>query len=150
MGCKRSRVQIPAARPIIPCPNFIDFLHPTALPVFKGGARRAELQRSYAEYRQTTDEYRSIVLNAFREVEDSLSRLRYLSGEEGKRHEATTAALQTQQLQMQLYTSDLTNYLDVVIAQVTALEARLAEVEVQTARLEGAAGMVDLLAADGM
>lgn len=117
----------------------------TALPVFKGGARRAELQRSYAEYRQTTDEYRSIVLNAFREVENSLSRLRYLSGQEQKRHEATTAATQTQQLQMQLYTGDLTNYLDVVVAQVTALEARLAEVEVQTARLEGAVGMVRAL-----
>ncbi len=117
----------------------------TAVPIFKGGARRAELQRSYAEYRQTTDEYRSIVLNAFREVENSLSRLRYLSGEESKRHEATAAALQTQDLQMQLYTGDLTNYLDVVVAQVTALEARLAEVEVQTARLEGSVGMVRAL-----
>ncbi|MDE1178196.1 MAG: efflux transporter outer membrane subunit [Edaphobacter sp.] len=113
-----------------------------ALPLFEGGERRAELQRSYAEYRQTTDEYRSTVLNAFREVEDSLSRLRYLSGEEQKRQEATTAALQTQKMQMQLYTGDLTNYLDVVVAQIAALDARLSAVEVQTARFEGAVGMV--------
>jgi len=113
-----------------------------ALPLFQGGERRAELQRSYAEYRQTTDEYRSTVLNAFREVEDSLSRLRYLSGEEQKREEASTAALQTQKMQMQLYTGDLTNYLDVVVAQIAALDARLATVEVQTARLEGAVRMV--------
>jgi NodT family efflux transporter outer membrane factor (OMF) lipoprotein len=112
------------------------------LPVFQGGARRAEMQRSYSAYRQTTDEYRSTVLNAFREVEDSLTRLRYLQGEQGKRHDATVAALQTQKMQMQLYTGDVTNYLDVVVAQVAALDARLAEVEVQTARLQGAVGMV--------
>ncbi|WP_263408997.1 efflux transporter outer membrane subunit [Terriglobus tenax] len=116
-----------------------------ALPLFQGGARRAELQRSYSEYRQTTDEYRSVVLNAFREVEDSLSRLRYLQGEEEKRHEAMTAAVQTQTMQMQLYTGDLTSYLDVVMAQISALDARLFEVEVQTARLEGAVGMVRAL-----
>lgn len=115
------------------------------LPLFQGGARRAELQRSYAEYRQTTDEYRAVVLNAFREVEDSLSRLRYLQGEEEKRHESTTAALQTQSMQMQLYTGDLTSYLEVVTAQISALEARLSEIEVQTARLEGAVGMVRAL-----
>jgi len=113
-----------------------------ALPIFQGGARRAELQRSYAEYRETSDEYRSTVLNAFREVEDSLSRVRYLSGEMDKRHEATTAAIQTQKMQMQLYTGDLTNYLDVVVAQISALDARLSETEVQTARLEAAVGMV--------
>lgn len=116
-----------------------------ALPLFEGGERRAELQRSYAEYRETTDEYRSTVLNAFREVEDSLTRLRYLSGEEQKRHEASVAAVQTQQMQMQLYTGDLTNYLDVVVAQISALDARLSTVEVQTARLEGAVGMIRAL-----
>lgn len=112
------------------------------LPGFQGGARRAEFQRAKAEYRQTTDQYRAVVLNAFREVENGLSRLRYLSGEVEKRNEATTAAVQTQQLQMQLYTGDLTNYLDVVVAQITALEARLAEVEAQTARLEAAVNMI--------
>lgn len=116
-----------------------------ALPIFQGGARRAELQRSYAEYRETTDEYRAVVLSAFREVEDSLSRIRYLQGEEDKRHEATTEALQTQKMQMQLYTGDLTNYLDVVVAQISALDSRLSEAEVQTARLEGAVGMVRAL-----
>ena len=39
----------------------------------------------------------------------------------------------------------LTNYLDVVVAQVTALDARLAEVEVQFANLEGAVGLVRAL-----
>ncbi|MDE1154745.1 MAG: efflux transporter outer membrane subunit [Acidobacteriaceae bacterium] len=116
-----------------------------ALPLFEGGERRADLQRSHAEYRQATDEYRSTVLNAFREVEDSLSRLRYLSGEEQKRHLATQAALQTQQMQMQLYTGDLTSYLEVVTAQIAALDSHLAEVEVQTDRLEGAVSMIRAL-----
>ena len=112
------------------------------IPLFRGGALRAELQRTYAEYRQTSDEYRSVVLNGLREVENSLATLRYLSGEEQKRHEATTAAVQTQDLQMQLYVGDLTSYLDVVFAQITALDARLSEVEVQTSELEGAVGLI--------
>jgi outer membrane protein TolC len=48
-------------------------------------------------------------------------------------------------MQMQLYTGDVTNYLDVVVAQIAALDARLAEVEVQTARLQGAVGMARAL-----
>ena len=36
-----------------------------ALPVFQGGYRRAQLQRTWSAYRETEDRYRSTVLNAF-------------------------------------------------------------------------------------
>jgi multidrug efflux system outer membrane protein len=43
------------------------------LPLFEGGLRRAELQRSWSQYAQTRDGYRSTVLASFQEVEDGLS-----------------------------------------------------------------------------
>ena len=43
------------------------------VPLFEGGLRRAELQRSWSRYAQTRDGYRSTVLASFQEVQDGLS-----------------------------------------------------------------------------
>src|SRR5262249_4296161 len=43
------------------------------LPIFQGGYRRAQLQQAWAAYREMENQYRSTVLNAFREVENNLS-----------------------------------------------------------------------------
>jgi outer membrane protein, multidrug efflux system len=117
----------------------------TTLPVFEGGRRRAEMQRAYSVYRQTTDGYRSTVLSAFREVSDSLSREQQLQLEEQQLQAAVEAATKTQKMSMALYTGDLTNYLDVVTAQIAALEAHLAEVEVQMRRYQNTVSLIRAL-----
>ncbi|WEQ52340.1 efflux transporter outer membrane subunit [Komagataeibacter oboediens] len=102
------------------------------MPLFQGGLRRAEVQRNWSQYRQAEDQYRAIVLDAFKDVEDGLSLTHDLNIESVQQAEAVQASMRTQNMTMQLYTGGLTNYLDVVVAQVAALQARIAEVQVET------------------
>ena len=114
----------------------------SVLPLFEGGLRRAELQRTWSAYRGTRDAYRSTVLGAFQEVEDGLTLTAQLRTEAGEQQRAVAAADQAQAMTLALYTGGLTNYLDAVVAQVTALGARIAEVQVETARLQAAVSLV--------
>ncbi|MCQ8241086.1 efflux transporter outer membrane subunit [Rhizosaccharibacter radicis] len=124
-------------------PNSLWTVGATAfLPLFTGGLRRAELQRSWSQFRQTRDDYRATVLGAFQEVEDGLTLTGQLSTERAQQRTAVQAALQAQNITLQLYTGGLTNYLDAVVAQVTALTARIAEVEVQTRQLQASVTLV--------
>jgi NodT family efflux transporter outer membrane factor (OMF) lipoprotein len=112
------------------------------LPLFEGGLRRAELQRSWSQYAGTRDANRSTVLSAFQDVEDGLTLTSQLQAESQQQEQAVAAAEQAQTMTLQLYTGGLTNYLDAVVAQVTALTARISEVQVQTARLQAAVTLI--------
>lgn len=112
------------------------------LPIFRGGFRRAELQRSWSEYRETVNDYRSTVLNAFREVENSLSLTNLLSGQVKKLSSAVGAALATQNLTMHLYTGGLATSLELLIAQINTLEARI---ELVQSKAERARATVELI-----
>ena len=102
------------------------------LPLFQGGLRRADLQRSWSQYREKEDMYRSTVLDAFKEVEDGLTRVNRLKVQVAQQSSAVDAAVRTQGMTMALYTGGLTNYLDVVVAQVAALNARIGMVQAST------------------
>ncbi len=114
----------------------------SVLPLFQGGLRRAELQRTWSQYEQSVDAYRSTVLGAFQEVEDGLTLTAQLGTEAQEQQQAVAAADRAQAMTLALYTGGLTNYLDAVVAQVTALTAQIAEVEVETARLQAAVSLV--------
>ncbi|MEZ7135474.1 MULTISPECIES: efflux transporter outer membrane subunit [Komagataeibacter] len=115
------------------------------LPLFQGGLRRAELQRNWSQYRQAEDQYRATVLAAFKDVEDGLSLTHGLDTEATQQAEAVQAAMRTQNMTMQLYTGGLTNYLDVVVAQVAALQARIAEVQVETRYMQAQVELIRAL-----
>src|ERR1700686_873074 len=115
------------------------------LPLFEGGLRRAELQRSWSQYAQTRDPYRSTVLSAFQEVEDGLALTTYLQAEVQQQSQAVAEAGKAQALTLQLYVGGLTNYLDVVVAQQTELTARTAEVQVEVSRLQASVGLIRAL-----
>lgn len=102
------------------------------LPFFQGGLRRAEVQRTWSQYREREDAYRSVILDALKEVEDDTTQVHHLGNESIQEKEAVDAALRTQNMTMALYTDGLTNYLDVVVAQVAALQARITLVQVLT------------------
>ena len=112
------------------------------LPLFEGGLRRAELQGSWAQYAQARDNYRSTVLTAFQGVEDGLSLTVGLQTQAQQQAQAVTQAFRAQSLSEQLYIGGLTNYLDVVVAEMTALSARTVQVQVQVSRLQASVNLI--------
>jgi NodT family efflux transporter outer membrane factor (OMF) lipoprotein len=116
-----------------------------SLPVFEGGLRRAQLQQSWSAYRETEDKYRSTVLNAFREVENGLSLTNRLSASAKKLDAAVAAALQTQNLTMDLFKGGLNSSLELIYAQVATLTARIDMVEVKAHLLKSTVELVRAL-----
>lgn len=93
------------------------------LPLFQGGLRRAELGFANSAYQQTRDQYRSVVLSAFQQVEDQLALNDFLAREAAEDKVVFTASARAQKLALQLYRTGVGNYLDVVVAQVTLFQA---------------------------
>jgi|GEM_PF-143304 len=102
------------------------------MPIFDGGMRRAELQRSWSAYRETRDEYRGKVLAAFREVEDGLSNTSRLTLENSAMVKAVEATLATQNMTMTLYQGGVGTYLEAIFAQVQTLDTRIHQIEIAT------------------
>ncbi len=115
------------------------------LPLFEGGLRRAELQRSVSALAQARDGYRATVLDAFQQVEDGLALISLLGVEGRQQHAAQRAASRAQAMTLQLYTGGLTSYLDVTVSQIAQLTAQIAEVQVTTSRAQAVVGLIQAL-----
>lgn len=116
-----------------------------SLPIFQGGERRAELQQTWSEYRETVDDYRSTVLDAFREVENGLSRTNLLSDQVERLKAAVGAARDTQGLTTHLYTGGLADSLELLIAQINTLDARIELVRTQAERARATVELIRAL-----
>ena len=110
--------------------------------MFDGGARRARVRISRAQYDEAAASYRSTVLTAFREVEDDLARSHSLAQQERDQQAATRAAERTRDLALIRYRDGAADYLEVVTAQTAALDAQRALLEVESARLQVAVDTV--------
>lgn len=102
---------------------FWNLLLNLSAPVFDGGRRQAEVERSQAQFRELLARYHQTVLTAFQEVEDALvknrnsaARLQLLA----EREAAATAALR---LALDRYLQGLTDYLPVLVSQGLQFEA---------------------------
>lgn len=115
------------------------------LPLFEGGLRRAELQQNWSRLAQTSDNYRQTVLVAMQEVEDDLVLARDLATEAQQDRTAVSSALQVQTMSLSLYTGGVIDYIDVTVAQIQALSAEIAAVQVHTRRLQAAVDLVRAL-----
>ncbi len=116
-----------------------------SLPVFQGGYRRAQLQRSWSAYRETEDLYRSTVLNAFREVENGLSLTNRLTVAADRQDAAVGATQKAQNLTMELYKGGLASSLELIYAQVATLTARIESVQIKAELLRDSVGLVRAL-----
>ncbi len=86
-------------------------------PIVDGGRRRAELGAANARAKQALANYRSTVLNAFREVENALGSERYLENQEEATARALDAARGAEDRNLRNYESGLVEILTVLEAK---------------------------------
>jgi NodT family efflux transporter outer membrane factor (OMF) lipoprotein len=116
------------------------------LSVFDGGLRRAQVAQTRAEFDASAANYRSVVVSAFQQVEDSLATLNHYHDAAVDEKAAVDAAQRTLTLSMALYTQGATDYLTVVISQTALLQAQLEALNLDTVQLRAS---VDLIRALG-
>lgn len=116
------------------------------LTLFDSGRHDAQLDQARAAWRAASADYRSTVLAAFTQVEDNLARLHFGEMSAEQQALATRSAQTALQLAMNRYREGAVNYLEVVTAQETALNAQQRNADIQTRRLLAS---VDLIRALG-
>jgi outer membrane protein, multidrug efflux system len=89
--------------------------------IFTGGARRAQVQFAQAGYDANVANYRGTVLQAFQEVQDSLTGLSTLDQAYQQQQQAVDASRRNLDIATNRYKGGLVSYLDVVTAQQTLL-----------------------------
>jgi len=122
-------------------------LGPNALlTVFDGGLRRAKVAQARAEFETSAANYRSTVIGAFQQVEDSLANLNHYHDAAVDEKAAVAAAQHTLDLSMALYVQGATDYLTVVTSQTALLQTKLDALNLDTLQLRSS---VDLIRALG-
>ncbi len=94
-----------------------------AAPVFDGGRRDAEVDRSKAIFRESLAAYYRTVLNAFKEVEDALVRNRTTEERITRLEEQVEASREALRLSKDRYLHGLSDYLPVLTAQTLYFQA---------------------------
>jgi NodT family efflux transporter outer membrane factor (OMF) lipoprotein len=116
------------------------------LSVFDGGLRRAQVAQARAEFDASAANYRSVVVSAFQQVEDSLATLNHYHDAASDEKAAVDAAQRTLDFSMALYVKGATDYLTVVTSQTAVLQTQLQALNLDTLQLLAS---VDLIRALG-
>ncbi len=116
-----------------------------SLPIFTGGRNTANLKRSKAVYEEQVAVYREQVLEAFRDVEDSLVTLKTLGLQSQSQITAEDAAKQAEKIANLRYDSGDLGYLETISARRDALETERNGVIIQQARLSATIKLIRAL-----
>lgn len=117
----------------------------TLQTLFDAGATRARVDAALAANDEATARYRQTVLVAFQDVEDQLVAAQVLARQEALRRQAATAAAQVQAQVQNRYQAGQVSYTEVVTAQVTALTAQRALVQLLADRQVAAVALIQAL-----
>jgi NodT family efflux transporter outer membrane factor (OMF) lipoprotein len=113
--------------------------------VFEGGARRAQVSMTEAQYDATVANYRQTVLTAFQQVEDNLAALRILAQEAIAVDQAVKAAEDSLTIATYQYKAGTVNYLTVITAQAIALANERTAVDLLARRLTSSVLLIQAL-----
>jgi NodT family efflux transporter outer membrane factor (OMF) lipoprotein len=116
------------------------------LSLFDGGLRRAQVAQARAEFDASAANYRSTVVGAFQQVEDSLATLNHYHDAAVEENAALDAAQRSLNFSLALYKQGATDYLTVVTSQTAVLQTQLDALSLYTVQLTAS---VDLIRALG-
>jgi NodT family efflux transporter outer membrane factor (OMF) lipoprotein len=112
-------------RDILDSPNIIwNILMQIAQPILDAGNRKAEVNRTKAVFRENLVLYHKTVLNAFREVEDSLSKISTSEERIKMLYETVSASEDALRLALDSYMQGLSDYLPVLTEQLRHFTAK--------------------------
>ncbi len=106
-----------------------------SLPIFKGGQLKASLQQAKARYDELEATYRTSVLGAFLDVEDSLTDLHQRAIQAESQTKASEAAREYLRLTQIEYKTGTSDYMQVVNAEQTVLSNELSDVDILYQRI---------------
>ncbi|CAB3752796.1 efflux transporter outer membrane subunit [Paraburkholderia humisilvae] len=109
------------------------------------GARSAQKAQAQANYDESVAQYRQTVLNAFGQVEDNLAALRVLEREAKAQDEAVSAAQRSLAILNDRYKNGAITYLDVVVAQTTALTNEVQAVTIARRQMAASVALIKAL-----
>jgi len=113
------------ARTVLDSPNiFWNILLKAAQPVLDAGRRKAEVDRTKSVFREKLAAYHQAVLNAYREVEDSIAKSRASEERIAMLSNTVSASENSHRLALNNYMQGLTDYLPVLTEQVRHFTAR--------------------------
>jgi NodT family efflux transporter outer membrane factor (OMF) lipoprotein len=115
------------------------------LPLFTGGRNRAQLAAARTTYDATVAAYRLTVLNAFQEVEDQLAAQQLLAAQTDGERAALLATRRSLELAENRYRAGLVTYLEVAVAQSSALNHERTVVQLEAERLAAGVALIKAL-----
>ncbi|WP_343637986.1 efflux transporter outer membrane subunit [Roseateles sp.] len=116
-----------------------------SLPIFDGGRRKAGVESATAGLDLAMSSYRQQLLQALREVEDSLVGLQTLSQQAQVQGQAVQSSARATALSDSRYRNGLVSQLDLLDARRSELRNRRAALQVQAAQYQATVGLVRAL-----
>jgi NodT family efflux transporter outer membrane factor (OMF) lipoprotein len=125
--------------------NFWSLGADVAEPILDSGQRIAQSEQAKAVWKETVADYRQTVLTALQEAEDQISTLRILALESVAQDEAIRAARENERISRNQYEAGTLSYLNVVVAQASALTAERNAIDLRMRRLNATAILIKAL-----
>ncbi len=113
--------------------------------LFDAGRRRAVVAEDRAAYDGTVATYRQTVLTALQQVEDELAALRILETEAGTVDDNVKSATRALSVSTDQYKAGIVNYLTVITAQATLLNAEVNQVTLRSRRMVASVTLIQAL-----